>query len=47
MKSLKDIEDDRPGDEASRLKDVIIVFVVVGVLTLLSLFTYYKLGWFH
>jgi hypothetical protein len=47
MKSFRNIEDDNLGDEAPRLKDLIIVIIVVAVLTLLSLFTYYKLGWFH
>jgi hypothetical protein len=47
MKSLRNIGDDNLGDEAPRLKDLIIVVVVVAVLTLLSLFAYHKLGWFH
>jgi hypothetical protein len=47
MKSFRNIQDDNLGDEAPHLKDLIIVVVVVVVLTLLSLFAYHKLGWFH
>ncbi len=47
MKLFKNIEGDRPGDEAPRLKDLIIVVVVFAVLTLLSWIAYYKFGWFR
>lgn len=48
MKSFNKKDDSgRLGDEAPRLKDLIIVIVVVAILTLISWVTYYKLGWFH
>ena len=48
MKSFNKKDDSgRLGDEAPRLKDLIIVIIVVAILTLISWVTYYKLGWFH
>ena len=45
MRSLRKNEDSmKLGDEAPRLKDFVIVIVVVVVLTFLSLIVY-KLGW--
>ncbi|MES1222245.1 MAG: hypothetical protein ABUT20_42510 [Bacteroidota bacterium] len=35
------------GMEAPRLKDFIIVFLVVLILIAFSWITYYKFGWFH
>jgi len=47
MKTPNDIQNDKLGDQAPRLKDLIIVIAVVAILTFLSWLTYYKFGWFH
>jgi len=44
---MKEDEAPRFGDEAPRLKDFIIVLIIVLIMIAFSWIAYFKFGWFH